>query len=206
MSETKSIIITPEQYRAHQRPVVELLTQQELFDFQVETLFGKGLVKYKDADPFRNRLPETGFFLFVPPKPQAFDLKHLMELVEVDGEKGENCLDADYLKDVIGVPQGAYLMNDVEDGAQRLDTKPSVSEKQIVTKGRSPFIIYEGIILAVVFPVLQHHNLDLLGSRYKSDNVPNLNLNDGKPKLNANWNDNALPLWGAPSCGSRIVP
>ena len=40
------------------------------------------------------------------------------------------------------------------------------------------------------------------GSRYKSDNVPNLYLNDRTPKLNANWNDNANPKWGAPSCGS----
>ena len=39
-------------------------------------------------------------------------------------------------------------------------------------------------------------------TRYDSDNVPYLYLNDDEPALNANWNDNANPKWGAPSFGS----
>jgi len=40
-----------------------------------------------------------------------------------------------------------------------------------------------------------------IGSRYNTKNVPNLYLNDDKPTLNNNWEDNANPKWGAPSCG-----
>jgi hypothetical protein len=32
--------------------------------------------------------------------------------------------------------------------------------------------------------------------------MPNLYLNEGIPKLNNNWNDNADPWWGVPSAGS----
>ena len=41
-----------------------------------------------------------------------------------------------------------------------------------------------------------------VGSRYNEDNVPNLYVNDDKPALNNNWEDNANPKWGAPSAGS----
>ncbi|MEK7118305.1 MAG: DUF5701 family protein, partial [Patescibacteria group bacterium] len=197
MPETTSVMVTPEQYRALQRPIIKLPTPQELFDFQVECLVAKQLAEYKHADPFRKKLPEAGLFVFVPPKLSTFDLKHLMSMVEVGGKKGANYLDIEHLKDVIDVPQGAYLMDDVEDGAQRLNTKPSVSEKQIETDGRSPFITYEGIILAAVFPVLKDHNMDLLGSRYESGNVPDLCLHDGVPELYARFSDYAAPAWGA---------
>jgi hypothetical protein len=41
-----------------------------------------------------------------------------------------------------------------------------------------------------------------VGTRYNEDNVPNLYVNDDKPALNNNWEDNANPKWGAPSAGS----
>ena len=63
-----------------------------------------------------------------------------------------------------------------------------------------------GIVHAAVFPaVFKSHNMDLVGSRYKSDDVPRLYLYGGTPKLDAFWGDGADPKWGAPSCGSVIV-
>ena len=44
------------------------------------------------------------------------------------------------------------------------------------------------------------------GSRYNAKNSPNLYLNDDKPTLNNNWEDNANPNWGAASCGSVWNP
>ena len=39
-------------------------------------------------------------------------------------------------------------------------------------------------------------------SRYDSDNVPYLNLNDDRPRLNYNNSDNANSHYGSASCGS----
>ena len=40
------------------------------------------------------------------------------------------------------------------------------------------------------------------GSVHGDDHVPYLNWNDTNPELNANWNDNANPNYGAASRGS----
>lgn len=170
--------ITAEQYRALQAPVT-LPTCKQLFDFMVETLVTKGLAKYDHADPFRNRLP-AGLFLLVPPKPKEFDLNHLVSLIEVDNKKGRNYLNVGDLADDIKVPDGPYLMVDIEDGKARLNTKPSVSKASILVAGRSPYTTWRGIVHAVVFPeVFQSHNMDLVGSRYESKGVPGLYLSDG---------------------------
>ena len=86
----------------------------------VETLKAKGLAKDEHADPLRNKIPQSGLFLLVPPQPDQLDLAHLMSLVEVDCVSGRNYLDASELKDEIEVPQGPYLMADIEDGKLRL--------------------------------------------------------------------------------------
>ncbi len=205
MNATTELRITTEQYRALQSPVT-LPTREQLFGFEVETLVAKGLAKYEQADPFRNRLP-IGLFLLVPPKPKEFDLTHLVSLIEVDGKNGRNFLDAQQLTDEIEVPSGSYLMLDIEDGKARLNTKPSVSKANIAAENRSPYTTWRGIVHAIVFPeVFQSHNMDLCGSRYESKFVPNLCLYDGKPWLVASWDYSAYPEWGAPSCGSVLVP
>ncbi len=197
-------IITADQYRALQRQV-ELPTPQALFDFVVETLVAKELATYKHADPFRNKLPSSGLFLLIPPRPEELDLAHLMELIEFRGKTGTNHLNAGNLKDEVKVPDGPYLVTDAEDGSGRLNTKPSVSKANILKENRSPYLAFEGIIHTVVFPsVFETHNMDLCGSRCKGRGVPDLYLNDDKPKLNADWYDSASPEWGAPSCGSRV--
>ena len=42
------------------------------------------------------------------------------------------------------------------------------------------------------------------GSRHGDDNVANLWLNEGKPKLNWHWASNSLARWGSASCGSKL--
>ncbi|MDO8664835.1 MAG: DUF5701 family protein [Candidatus Liptonbacteria bacterium] len=196
---------TAEQYRAPQASVT-LPTPRATFYFMVETLVAKGLAKYEHADPFRNRLP-TILFLLVPPKPEEFDLSHLVSLIEVDGKRGLNYLDPGHLTEEIKVPDGPYLMVDIEDGRARLNTKPSVSSANIANENRSPYTTWRGIVHAVVFPeVFQGHNIDLVGSRYESEGVPYLFLNGRRPELHVCWCDDAHPEWGAPSCGSVIVP
>src|SRR5579863_791235 len=93
----QKIVVTAEQYQGLIAPPPVLPSPSELFDFQVEGSVDRKLATYSDADPFRNRLPEKGFFLFVPPRPKTLDLNELMEHVELNGKTGVNYLDAAYI-------------------------------------------------------------------------------------------------------------
>ncbi|MBI4414889.1 MAG: hypothetical protein HY566_01465 [Candidatus Kerfeldbacteria bacterium] len=202
--QTKTVV-TDEQYRSLQRPVV-LPTPAELFDFEVETLKDKGLLTYDQADPFRKALP-AGLFLLIPPKPDPYDLAHLMGLVVVNGKAGRSYLDPANLADEIEMPNLPYLLCDIEDGNSRRNIRPSENRQAILGEGRSPYVVWEGIVHTIVFPqVLLHHNLDLVGSRDRSKYWPYLSLSRDQPELHANWRDDADPRWGAPSLGRRLVP
>lgn len=207
---TKRPTISTQQYHSLQALVVEP-TAAELFDFQVATLKDKGVeLPSRDVDRLRALVPnEVQLFLLVPPQPDVLDLDGLMHLVEVDSVTGMNYLDRQHLSDVIETPKTAHLLLDVEDGRTRLNTKPSVSSMNITQEGRLAYTTWRGLIHGIVFPcVLQDHNLDLVGSRYKSVNVPSLYLKDGVPRLYYGcsywWYGNTNPEWGAPSAGSAL--
>ena len=203
MPKTQVARISKEQYLALQGPVT-LPSPQQLFDQIVETLMAKGLAKYEHTDPFRKNLP-NGLFLWIPPRPAELDLNYLVSLIEVNGKKGGNQLNPKGLTDKVVVPEGPYLMTDVEDGKGHLNTRRSVSEANILTEHRSPYIVFEGIMHGIVSPeVFASHNMYLCGSRDKSENVPDLYLCDGEPVLGVCLHDYAVPGWGAPSCGSRV--
>lgn len=206
MSETDRIILTPEQYRALQLPVVPIPSPQQLLDFQVETLVVKGLATYAQADLLRRMLPQ-GLFLFVPPRPAPIDLAELMAKVEFRGVAGRNYLDADSLSDAIEVPAGRpYLAVEIEDGYGRRNVAPSANCRAIASDGRSPYVWFEGIVHGIVFPeVFETHFLDLGGSRCRSEGVPYLRVSVGRPRLDARWSDSANPGFGMPSCGRRLV-
>ncbi len=164
-------VITAEQYRVLQRPV-ELPTPQQVFDYEVETLVAKGLMTHDAADPFRKDLP-VGLFLLVPAQPAELDLNYLMNLVGYKGKNGVNYLAVEHLTSVVDAPKVAHLMLDVEDGATRLNVRPSESRANIRHEGRSPYDVWRGIVHAVVFPeVLDHHYLDLVGSRWGGSACP----------------------------------
>lgn len=200
--------ISAQQYRSLQAPVV-LPTPTELFDFQVATLKDKGFdLPSRDVDQLRAFVPdEVQMFLLVPPQPNVLDLDGLMNLVEVDGVTGKNYLDRQYLTDVVAVPTNTHLLVDVEDGRKRLNTKLSVSFENIRREERVSYSTWYGLIHGIVFPcVLQDHNLDLVGSRYESKDVPSLCLDGyGVPELYFSWDDEADPKWGAPSAGMYIA-
>jgi hypothetical protein len=201
-------VVSAEQYQGLIAPPPVLPSPSELFDYQVEGLVDRKLATYGDADPFRNRLPEKGFFDFIPPRPEVLDLNHLMSLVVLNGKTGVNYLDViSYITPAVEIPGTAHLLCDVEDGRTRLNVKPMVSRENIAKEQRHPFDVFCGIIHAILFPmVLSHHYMDLVGSQYDAGHVPNLFVYDDKPALNYNWDGNAYPEWGAPSSGSVIVP
>jgi hypothetical protein len=194
-------------YEGFCAPPPVLPTQEEMFDYQVETLAGTGRMNYAVADSFRNRVPERGLFLLVPPPPKTLDLEELMAAVELDGRTGANYLDSSYLKDLSAYPTTASLLTDIEDGRGRLNVKPMISRENIASEGRHPYNTWRGIIHVTVFPwVLKHHYLDLVGAQYGEGGVPVLYVRGGEPALFRNWKGDASPGWGAPSAGSVIVP
>jgi hypothetical protein len=131
-----------------------------------------------------------------------------MSLIEVNGQKGNLNLDRKFLgdvKNVLKVPEGAYFVFDVEDGKERLETEPSISEKNIFMEHRSPLTLFEGIILGIVFPeIFNDHNIDLCGSRLMKYLTPKLSVSDGRLGLRICYEKNGL-RWGIPSCGSREI-
>lgn len=197
--------ITPPLYEALAGSPIRLPTQRQLFDYQVGVWARLGLATHADLLPLAEFIPATGLFVVVPKRPDPLDLGVLMSAIVLNGTRGANHLDPAQITDEIKVPKGPYLMLDVEDGRSRLNTKPSVSEANILKEGRSPYVNFEGIAHGTVFPhVLLHHNMDLCGSRYRSRIVPGLRLDGGLPGLSASWDGGAVPGWGAPSCGSRV--
>src|SRR4051812_22987401 len=130
-------LLNIEQYRALQRDPIVLPQPEELFEQIVETLVAKRLASYADADPFRAHIPK-GLFLLIPPRPDA-DLLATFN--------GRSFIQERDLRDVVAAPPAPYLMIDIEDGHRSLGGPP------IPEDGRSPYLIWEGIVHAAVFPM-----------------------------------------------------
>lgn len=205
MNTAKRITITPDQYAALLAPL-RPPSAEELFEFQRATLAEKKLAPVEMFDGFARRLPESGLFILVPPQPavvEALDWSELMARVEEGGKTGRNYLDPKYLRDEVEVASVPTMLVGVEDGRGRLNIRLMDSRTNITREGRHPYTAWRGYIHIALFPaVLQHHYLDCVGSRFKVEYVPSFYLDDGKPALSRNWEDNAFPRWGAPSCGS----
>jgi hypothetical protein len=198
MSEKKPLI-TADHYRALQRDPIVLPSPGDLLDYIVETLVAKGLAQHADADPFREQLP-SGLFLLVPPRPGSRTIEELLAAIRPGALPPRNLLRECDLRDVVEAPAGPYLMIDVEDGHQTRGDTAATNE------GRSPFLVWEGIVHAAVFPmVFQSHELILGGTEHRSGAVPTLCLAGGRAELRACWyGTEGYPLRGAPTCALRV--
>jgi hypothetical protein len=206
---TPGQVITVAQYEAFMAPPPKLPTISELFDasiaFWTSNEMGteselRRLAEFIPADT--PLVPGRFPFVIVPARPAVIDWNKFMRLVLLGDKSGKMYLDAAYLTDVVTVPAGAYLMLDVEDGRARLNTKPSLAAAAIQKDGRSGYTAFEGPCHAAVLPVLTHHNMDLVGSRFSSSDWPGLYRHDVRPALD-HGSDNAYPQWGAPSSRER---
>jgi hypothetical protein len=183
----------------------ETIPSRLLFSYMVETFVAKGVTTYAVAEPFRKITPQKPF-LWIPGRPSGMSLGKLMGLVEVGGMKGCSFLLECLCADIVTAPAEPYFMFDIEDGGAHLNTRPSLSEARIVAEGRSPYTILEGIFHAMVFPeVFEVFNLNLCGSRYKGDNMPELLLGKNGLHLQSDFMDYPQPNWGAPSCKRRYT-
>jgi hypothetical protein len=176
-----------------------------LFDYMVEKMVAEKIATYEMAAPFRKTIPNRPF-LWIPSGLSILGLGRLMDLVTAKGIRGVNFLSLQYCSNTVAIPAEPYFMFDIEDGGDRLDVKPSLSEASILSEGRSPYTIIEGIVHAMVFPeVFDTHNMSLCGSRYKLENIPELLLGDSGPRLQSSFTDSPHPRWGTPSCRGRYT-
>jgi len=190
--------MTADQYRALQHDPIVVPGPEQLFEYIVEILVSRRLFSYADADPFRSNIP-AGLFLLVPARPEERSLDELLSLV-VRGAPGRSFLLQHELHDSVTAPAAPYLMVDVDDG-RRIAGQPPVAGE-----GRSPYSVWEGIVHAVLFPmVFESHDLVLQATEYGPGAVPTLCLNAGRPELRGYWYGcEGYPRRGVPTCSLRV--
>jgi hypothetical protein len=107
----------------------------------------------------------------------------------------------------VDLPAGdAYLLLDVDRGADTINVTPNEAFERIEHRGRSPLTIAEGLALLTHYPeFLQPNNcFSLLASRAGDKRVPALWLSDKRPKLGWCWAGNPHTWLGSASCGARV--
>ena len=188
-------------------------TKSQSFDAQVKRLLDKGYAEVAgmEKDKFLKHLNvlkenfRAGSVIVIPENMVSLD--KMMTMVEVDGKTGYAHLDTTEVYNAEGTetPRKPYLIYDAEDGKAMLNTSPDNCVKKFKKQGRFGQNAQEGIAMVTYKPeILKDHYVDLTGSRFKSsDNVPNLYLYAGRPKLDWNFAGSSYSKWGSASCGSR---
>ncbi|MEV1289592.1 DUF5701 family protein [Micromonospora sp. NPDC049679] len=111
------------------------------------------------------------------------------------------------------IPDGpAYLVFDIDRGAETRNVTPDAAMVTITAQGRTPLTVDEGIAFITHHPgSLQKNNcFSLVGSRCGDRRVPALWISKGAPKLGWCWAGNPHTWLGSASCdaraGSSAVP
>jgi len=136
-----------------------------------------------------------------------------MPLIELEDKKGYTAMSADEIKgfkpiESVKIPNGkAYLAIDIETGKTTLCKTPDEAIKKIKSEDRSPLTLEEGVALITHHPeILKDNYVWTPGSRRGDDEVANLWLGGGRPRLNWSGAGGSGPGWGSASCGSRVGP
>jgi hypothetical protein len=205
-------------------PVAACPTDAEFeFDRQVDALVMTGLPEALElaeqcfrasVEPLRDLLPPEGpdgttipFVVVVPHLPVVTALAS----VHTAGGSGFTTMDDDDLAGFrplpeLRVPEGPYLLLDVDPGADTLNQRPAEVLPRMTAAGRSPLTIAEGVAVLVSDPgVLRSRNcFSLLGSRAGDKRVPALWVSARRPRLG--WCYQGAPhTWlGSASCAGRL--
>lgn len=135
-------------------------------------------------------------------------------LVERRDESAYSVLDADDLDglepiDGVTLPGGlAYLITDVDTGADTRNVTPDAGLEIITGRQRSPLTLDEGIALLTHYPeaVARNAGFSLLGSRCGDRRVTAMWISRGRPKLGWCWAGNPHTWLGSASCAGRFGP
>jgi Family of unknown function (DUF5701) len=107
------------------------------------------------------------------------------------------------------VPTGeAYLLVDVQRGAEFRGQPPDAALPVILGRGRSPLTVDEGVALVTQFPttLVKNHCFSLAGSRCEDRRVPAVWISKGAPMLGWCWAGNPHTWLGSASCAGRAGP
>jgi hypothetical protein len=157
--------------------------------------------------------PESGAIPFViVVKSDLAPAAETIGLVERRGGAGLTLLDADDLGgfeplDEVTLPDGAaYLMVDIETGADTRNVTPDAALETINRRGRSPLTVDEGVALLTHHPeaVARNAGFSLLGSRCGDRRVTAMWISKGRPKLGWCWAGNPHTWLGSASCAGRL--
>ncbi|MBO9522200.1 MAG: hypothetical protein J7518_11740 [Nocardioidaceae bacterium] len=104
-------------------------------------------------------------------------------------------------------PASAYLLVDVERGEEFRDVRPEEATATVLSRGRSPLTIDEGIALVTQVPATLERNkcFMLAGSRRGDRRVPALWISERAPKLGWCWDGNPHTWLGLASAGGRVA-
>ncbi|PTR24097.1 hypothetical protein C8K36_108107 [Rhodococcus sp. OK519] len=128
-------------------------------------------------------------------KQQGFTVLEAAELPTFRPIEGVEVPDAD-----------GYLLFDIDTGTEFLNVTPQDALVKIITEGRSPLTIDEGIALVTARPDMLRKNkcFSLLASRCGDKRVPALWISDRRPKLGWCWNGNPHTWLGSAHAGDRV--
>jgi len=137
-----------------------------------------------------------------------------MSLTELKGKPGfvtDGFDDVDRFEPIesVQIPGGnAYVIFDVDRGADYLNVRPNDALVSIAAAGRSPLTVEEGIAFITQFPEsLEKNNcFSLLASRGTDQRVPALWISKAMPKLGWCWAGNPHTWLGSASAASRSGP
>jgi Family of unknown function (DUF5701) len=107
--------------------------------------------------------------------------------------------------DGLEIPEGSYVLADVDTGRDTLNVTPDAALETILAQGRSPLTLEEGLALLIHNPeVLKTENaFSMLGSRCGDRRVTALWLSRGRPRLGWCWAGNPHTWLGSASCATR---
>lgn len=195
------------------------------FDRQVENLLRMGAAALADWEPRRvaellEPLREAAslavarehrFPFVIVLKREALPVNRAITQVERNRQSGFSVMPPEDLDrflpiEQIQLPAGAaYLLLDVDTGAELLNVTPDEALERIGQEQRSPLTVEEGVALITHFPEALQKNrcFSLLGSRCGDRRVTALWISQGRPKLGWCWAGNPHTWLGSASCGER---
>ena len=174
-------------------------------DFRESALALRDLVAGREwRAPSNDRVP----FVLVPPPAPA---ERWIELTELGGRAGvlqRHFPDVARFEPIesVRLPRSrAYLLVDVDRGAEYCDVRPDDSLAAITASGRTPLTVAEGLALRTGFPQMLEKNrcFSLPGSRCGDKRVPAIWISQKAPTLGWCWAGNPHTWLGTAHAAGR---